>query len=88
VFDVLNRPEQFYLFPDMRVLLGRRTPKGLSLETSAVLAEALLEEAKLAAVPGEAFGMPGFLRFSYATGEKEIQKGMDRLYEFCSSLRM
>jgi aspartate/methionine/tyrosine aminotransferase len=72
----------------MRVLLGRKTPKGLSLETSAVLAEALLEEAKLAAVPGEAFGMPGFLRFSYATGEKEIQKGMDRLYEFCSSLRM
>jgi aspartate aminotransferase len=53
-----------------------------------VLAEALLEEAKLAAVPGEAFGMPGFLRFSYATGEEEIQKGMDRLYEFCSSLRM
>jgi aspartate aminotransferase len=78
----------FYLFPDMRFLLGKKTPKGVSLETSAVLAEALLEEAKLAAVPGEAFGMPGFLRFSYATGEEEIQKGMDRLYEFCSSLRM
>lgn len=76
----------FYLFPDMRALLERKTPKGTGLESSSVLAEALLEEAKLAAVPGEAFGMPGFLRFSYATSEEEIQKGMDRLYGFCSSL--
>lgn len=76
----------FYLFPDMRSFLGRRTPSGRELETSAVLSEALLEEAKLAVVPGEAFGMPGFLRFSYATGEEEVQKGMDRLYAFCSSL--
>lgn len=78
----------FYLFPDMRHFLGRRTPSGREIGTSAALSEALLEEAKLAVVPGEAFGMPGFLRFSYATGESEIQKGMERLYAFCSSLRV
>jgi aspartate/methionine/tyrosine aminotransferase len=43
------------------------------------LATVILEEAGVALVPGESFGTPGHLRLSYATGEAEIEKGMERI---------
>ena len=48
------------------------------VNTSSELAAALLDEAHVAAVPGEAFGAPGFLRFSYALADDQLAEGMRR----------
>ena len=47
----------------------------------------LLEQEKVAAVPGSAFGAEGFLRLSYATSDEIIQKGVTRLAKFCAALK-
>lgn len=70
----------FYLFPDVTSVLGGRVP------TSAALAEAILEEAGVALVPGESFGVPGHLRLSYATSSAEVERGMDRIAGLIESL--
>lgn len=46
----------------------------------------LLDEQKVAAVPGSAFGAPGFVRISYATADETLKKGLDRLGKFCAGL--
>ncbi len=43
------------------------------------LAEVVLEEAKVAIVPGEAFGAPGYARLSYALGDAQLEEGVGRL---------
>lgn len=70
----------FYVFPDVSGVLGGR------FDTSAALAEGILEEAGVAVVPGESFGAPGFLRFSYALGEDEIRRGVERIAAMIGSL--
>lgn len=47
----------------------------------------LLEQEKVAAVPGSAFGLDGYLRLSYATSDEMIARGLERLARFCSGLR-
>lgn len=70
----------FYAFADVRELLGKPLgPSGTVSETSADLAAALLDEAHIAAVPGEAFGAPGYLRFSYALADDALVEGMRRM---------
>ncbi len=59
---------------------GLMEEKGFSSDLA--LAERLLEEARIAVVPGSAFGMPGYLRFSYALSFERIQEGLDRLERF------
>lgn len=68
----------FYAFPDVTAVLGREI-RGTRVTTSAELAEVILEHAEVAAVPGEAFGAPGHLRFSYALADADLAEGMDRL---------
>ncbi|MGH9020271.1 MAG: pyridoxal phosphate-dependent aminotransferase [Acidimicrobiales bacterium] len=68
----------FYCFPNVTGLLGR-TLKGRTSTTSAELADALLDVIKIAVVPGEAFGAPGFFRLSYALGDDELVDGLGRL---------
>ena len=69
----------FYAFPDITGLLGRPVgPRGTVSATSADFAAALLDEAHVAAVPGEAFGAPGYLRFSYALADDQLAEGMRR----------
>ncbi len=63
----------FYVFPDVSDTLRGRW--GSTDE----LATVILEEAGVALVPGESFGTPGYLRLSYATGEAEIERGMERI---------
>ena len=71
----------FYIFSNFSNLLGKSF-HGQRIDTSLKLAEILLERAHIAAVPGSAFGMEGYLRFSYATSEANIEKGMSRLKDF------
>ena len=76
----------FYVFPDLRGLFGRRLgPKGRVVSSSSELSAYLLDEALVVTVPGEAFGMPGFARFSYALGMDQLQEGVARVQEALSS---
>jgi len=68
----------FYAYVDVREALGREIA-GRTPQTSAELAELILEEAKVAVVPGEAFGPSGFLRLSYALGDEDLKQGLDRI---------
>jgi len=68
----------FYCYPSVGALLGRDLG-GHRVESSAELAELLLEEIEIAVVPGEAFGTPGYLRLSYALGDDDLVEGITRL---------
>lgn len=68
----------FYAFPDVTGLLGREID-GTRVTTSAELAALILERAKVALVPGEAFDAPGHLRLSYALSDADLAKGVARL---------
>jgi len=71
----------FYVYPDVTGLLGREW-HGVTPTTSLELAELMLEKAEVAAVPGEAFGPSGYLRFSYALGDADLLEGIQRLQRF------
>ncbi len=68
----------FYAFPSFKDVLGRdiagRTPT-----TTLELAGLILDEAKVAVVPGEAFGAPGYMRLSYALGDDDLVEGVTRI---------
>jgi aspartate aminotransferase len=68
----------FYVYADVTGLLGREWA-GSKITTSLQLADLILEKAEVAAVPGEAFGPSGYLRFSYALGDDDIAEGVGRL---------
>lgn len=68
----------FYVYPDVSGLLDREWG-GVAPTTSLELADLMLEQADVAAVPGEAFGPSGFLRFSYALGDAPLLEGVQRL---------
>jgi aspartate aminotransferase len=70
----------FYMFIDVSDYLS---PDGI--RTSAELATALLNDARVALTPGEAFDAPGFVRISYATSMKELERGSQRILEFLAS---
>ncbi len=68
----------FYVYPSVKGVLGK-TIRGKTPKTSADLATLILEEVEVAAVPGEAFGPSGYLRFSYATSDEDIVEGIGRI---------
>ena len=68
----------FYVYPSVKGVFGKSI-RGKTPTTSAELATILLEEVEVAAVPGEAFGPSGYLRFSYATSDADIVEGIGRI---------
>ena len=68
----------FYAYPSVKGLLGKEIA-GRTANTSADLAEIILDEAEVAVVPGEAFGAPGYLRLSYALGDDDLAEGVGRM---------
>jgi aspartate/methionine/tyrosine aminotransferase len=87
IFKMLNEidgvmcvePEgAFYAFPSVKGLLGKSL-RGQRPASSAELAELCINEAKVAVVPGEAFGAPGYFRMSYALGDDDLVEGVSRL---------
>jgi len=68
----------FYVYPSVKGAFGK-TIRGKVANTSAELATIILDEVEVAAVPGEAFGPSGYLRFSYALGDEDIVEGIGRI---------
>ncbi|NNN21610.1 MAG: pyridoxal phosphate-dependent aminotransferase [Acidimicrobiales bacterium] len=84
---VCKEPEgAFYAFPSFEKLLGREI-RGVKVETTVELAEIVLDLAKVAFVPGEAFGAPGYGRFSYALADADLEEGLSRLIELFSEVK-
>jgi aspartate/methionine/tyrosine aminotransferase len=73
----------FYAYPSVRGVLGRSI-RGRTPQTSAELAEVILDEAEVAVVPGEAFGTEGYLRLSYALGDDDLVAGVQRIADLLS----
>ncbi|MEO8162629.1 MAG: pyridoxal phosphate-dependent aminotransferase [Ilumatobacteraceae bacterium] len=68
----------FYCFPNVRGLLNRNLG-GSTATTTLELADLVLEHSKVAFVPGEAFGAPGYARFSFALADEDLEEGMRRI---------
>ena len=68
----------FYVFPNFEKYLGKRG-NGELLKDTFDISEYILESAKVVTVPGDGFGAPGHIRFSYATDSKTIKEGVDRV---------
>ena len=72
----------FYVFPNCKKLLGKKT----KLKSDKEFVEKLLEKAEVAVVQGSAFGLDGYFRISYATSMDNLKKALDRINNFCESL--
>ena len=72
----------FYVFPNCKKLLGKKT----KLKTDKDFVEKLLEETLVAVVQGSAFGLDGYFRISYATSMDNLKKALERIKSFCESL--
>lgn len=95
VVDALNaidgitclKPEgAFYVFPNIKALIGKTTPGGKKIESCNDFCTYLLEDALVAAVAGSAFGLGGYFRISYATSEKILSEAMKRIAKACADL--
>ena len=76
----------FYLFPDFSGWVGRSI-NGETIKDSLHLTNLLIDHARIAPVPGAAFGMEDYLRFSYAMDRARLKEGLSRLSEFAASLK-
>lgn len=82
----VNVPEgAFYLFPEVKSLFGKSDGQ-TTIKDSTDLAMYILEKAHVATVPGSAFGLPDYLRFSYATSDDKLEEAIQRMKEAISKL--
>lgn len=77
----------FYVYPDVSGLIGKKTPAGLLIENDTMLIDYFLDEARVAAVPGAAFGLEPAFRVSYATSEAILTEACTRIQKACAELR-
>jgi len=82
--ECLEPEGAFYAFPSLTGLMGRDIA-GRTIATTLDLATVVLEEAKVAFVPGEAFGAPGYARFSFALGIEDLVEGIGRIGELAAN---
>jgi aspartate/methionine/tyrosine aminotransferase len=82
--ECLEPQGAFYCFPSFDALLDREYA-GRKVASTSDLAEVLLDEAKVAIVPGEAFGTPGYFRLSYALSDQDLVTGVTRMAEFLAT---
>jgi aspartate aminotransferase len=81
-----SRPDgAFYVFPSVQGLLGKSTDRNLATDADVMMF--LLEAAGVATIDGGSYGMPGFLRMSFATSMDQIEAGCERIRAACSDLR-
>ncbi|MEU6641044.1 pyridoxal phosphate-dependent aminotransferase [Saccharomonospora sp. NPDC046836] len=76
----------FYAYPSVKALLGKEI-RGERPTDTVALADLILREVEVAVVPGEAFGTPGYFRFSYALAEADLVEGVSRVAELLSEAK-
>ncbi|QWF79716.1 pyridoxal phosphate-dependent aminotransferase [Amycolatopsis sp. CA-230715] len=76
----------FYAYPSVKALLGKEI-RGERPTDTVALADLILREAEVAVVPGEAFGTPGYFRFSYALAEADLVEGVNRVAALLSEAK-
>jgi aspartate aminotransferase len=82
------RPEgAFYVYPEFSALIGKSTPNGRVIATDEDFVGYLLDDAKVAAVQGEAFGLSPAMRISYATSDELLREACERIQAACAALR-
>ena len=74
----------FYMFPNLQGLLNRELA-GKTATTTLELAGLVLDEVQVAFVPGEAFGLPGYARFSFALADADLEEGLARIQALTAS---
>jgi aspartate aminotransferase len=77
----------FYVYPDASGVIGKKTPGGIIIDSDATLIDYFLDEAKVAAVHGAAFGLSPAFRISYATSNELLKKACTRIQEACAALK-
>lgn len=83
----LTEPQgAFYIFPNISCTFGKKI-NGKTISNSIEFSEQLLEEVKVAVVPGSAFGAEGYIRLTFANPLEEIEEGFNRIEEFLKSLK-
>jgi len=75
----------FYVFPNVKALLGKKY-RGQAIENTSKLTGMMLDSVKVAAVPGSGFGAEGYLRLSYAISLEQIEEGCRRIASFVGEL--
>ena len=82
------RPEgAFYVYPEFSALIGKSTPGGKLIATDEDFVGYLLDDARVAAVQGEAFGLSPAMRISYATSDELLREACERIQTACAALR-
>lgn len=81
---LLETQGAFYAFPDFSAFYGREIA-GKTAQNTLELAAIILEEAKVAIVPGEAFGSPGYARLSFALGDEDLEEGLTRITQLLNN---
>ena len=81
---LLETQGAFYAFPDFSAFDGREIA-GKRAQNTLELAAIILEEAKVAIVPGEAFGSPGYARLSFALGDEDLEEGLTRITQLLNN---
>jgi aspartate aminotransferase len=84
-FELQTPPGAFYVFPRITSLFGKKF-NGCELKNSLDVSMYLLEEGLVSTVPGDAFGLPGYIRFSYAASEIELEEAVKRVKVAVSNL--
>lgn len=83
----LNMPQgAFYIFPEISYYFGKKF-NGETINNSNDLAMFLLNQAHVASVPGSAFGLEGYIRFSYATADEKLKEAVKRIAQAVSMLK-
>jgi aspartate aminotransferase len=77
----------FYVYPEFSALIGKTTPKGKVIATDEEMIGYLLDDARVAAVHGAAFGLSPAMRISYATSEALLREACTRIQTACADLR-
>jgi aspartate aminotransferase len=77
----------FYVYPDAAGCMGKRTPAGAVIDSDSALIDYFLDHARVAAVPGEAFGLSPAFRVSYATSEAVLKEACIRIQQACAALK-
>ncbi len=78
-------PGSFYVFPNVKDLLGKSHANGV-IKNTLDLATFLLEEGGVTTIPGEAFGAPGYLRLSFAASKDVLKRGLEKIQDALAQL--